>query len=161
MELTKYEADILARLVMHHTTSTDERMLALMSKLDVALQNHGAVLGQPFAASSNPDLYGKRPMVDVDREYRPKATLIGMPYGEFQKYMAGYGFTQCPLTHNEFDTCRTLKLDVDTAYRVACDVNAGLEFGRALIPYLTAKHEKGPDCDGYDGTYDRQGNPVR
>lgn len=55
-----------------------------------------------------------------------------MTYAEFQAYMAKYGFVSCPLTEEQFTYCIATGMNVDTLYGVACDVNAGIDFLRAV-----------------------------
>ena len=50
-------------------------------------------------------------------------------YAESLKYdLARYGFTYCPLTDQEIESCYMLGLSLDLAYSIACDVNAGFTF---------------------------------
>lgn len=55
-----------------------------------------------------------------------------MTYEEFRAYLARYGFTSCPVSKYEYEACQLLGLTQDQIYGVACDVNAGLTFQRAL-----------------------------
>ena len=50
-------------------------------------------------------------------------------YSESLKYeLARYGFIDCPLTTQEIESCYMLGLNLDIAYLIACDVNAGFTF---------------------------------
>lgn len=55
-----------------------------------------------------------------------------MTYAEFQTYMAKYGFVACPITESQYNICIRDGLDINDIYGVACDVNAGLRFSKAL-----------------------------
>ena len=56
-----------------------------------------------------------------------------MTYDEFVQYMARYGFIGCPLTLNQYIIAKDVSDDIDFLYGLACDVNAGIDFGNALI----------------------------
>lgn len=45
---------------------------------------------------------------------------------------AKYGFVDCPLTTNELVCLWMLDADNDAVYGVGCDVNAGIDFDRAV-----------------------------
>lgn len=50
-------------------------------------------------------------------------------YTDSLKYdCARYGFTGCPLSGQEIEACYMTGVGLDTAYMVACDVNAGFTF---------------------------------
>ena len=50
-------------------------------------------------------------------------------YTESLKYdLARYGFTGCPLTDQEIESCYMLGINLELAYGIACDVNAGFTF---------------------------------
>lgn len=50
-------------------------------------------------------------------------------YADSLKYdCARYGFTVCPLSDLQIETCYMTGLNLDTAYTIACDVNAGFTF---------------------------------
>ena len=50
-------------------------------------------------------------------------------YSELLKYeLARYGFIDCPLTAKEIEFCYLLAINLDTAFLIACDVNAGFTF---------------------------------
>ena len=50
-------------------------------------------------------------------------------YSESLKYdLARYGFIDCPLTAQEVECCYLLAINLDIAYNIACDVNAGFTF---------------------------------
>lgn len=55
-----------------------------------------------------------------------------MTYAEFQSYMAHWGFTSTPITEDQYNICVRDGLDINAIYGVACDVNAGIRFSRAL-----------------------------
>lgn len=55
-----------------------------------------------------------------------------MTYQEFRKYMLSYGFLDCVLTEAQYAICVRDGLDLDGIYGVACDVECGIKFSRAL-----------------------------
>ena len=63
-------------------------------------------------------------------------------YSDCLKYdLARYGFTGCPLTAQEIEFCYLLAINLDTAYLIACDVNAGFTFSEAYsIQHTTSKN---------------------
>jgi len=62
-----------------------------------------------------------------------------MTYPEFQRYMANYGFVNTPLTETQYAICVRDGLDINSIYSVACDVNAGLRFSRALAVHMVTE----------------------
>lgn len=55
-----------------------------------------------------------------------------LTYPEFQRKMASYGFIICPLSEQEYERAVAHGCNDNTIYGVACDVNAGIGFERAL-----------------------------
>lgn len=55
-----------------------------------------------------------------------------MPYSEYQRIMAMYGFIKCPLSEPQYVTAQAKGLGADELYSLGCDVNAGIEYKRAL-----------------------------
>lgn len=63
---------------------------------------------------------------------------------QLQKDCAFYGFTATPLDETETELCRISGLNLEQAYGVACDVNAGIPFVTALAAALDV--ETAPDA---------------
>jgi len=51
-----------------------------------------------------------------------------MNYPEFQQYLARYGFTYTPITHDQYSFLVDSGHDVDSCYGISCDVAAGFDF---------------------------------
>jgi len=51
-----------------------------------------------------------------------------MTYPEFQQYLASYGFTDTPITSDQYAFLVDSGHDVDSCYGIACDVAAGYDF---------------------------------
>ena len=62
-----------------------------------------------------------------------------MTYAEFQQYCARFGFTETPITEDQFDHCVDAGLSEDGIYAVACDVLADIEFNAAVACSLFAE----------------------
>jgi hypothetical protein len=49
-----------------------------------------------------------------------------------KQYLAKYGFVGCPLTDDELSEAFARGISVEEVYDIACDVNAGISFERAV-----------------------------
>jgi hypothetical protein len=49
-----------------------------------------------------------------------------------KQYLAKYGFVGCPLTEEELSEAFARGISVEEVYSIACDVNAGIPFERAV-----------------------------
>jgi hypothetical protein len=64
-----------------------------------------------------------------------------MDYQEFQSYCARMGFTDTPITRDQFDHCVEAGLSDEGIYGVACDVSADIEFNAAVSGNLYQETE--------------------
>ena len=62
-----------------------------------------------------------------------------MPYSEYQRIMAMYGFVTCPLSEPQYVTAQAKGIGADEMYGLGCDVNAGIPFKRALSIVLSRR----------------------
>ena len=49
-----------------------------------------------------------------------------------QRDFARYGFVSCPLTEEQLARLYRLNVKLDQVYGIGCDVNAGVDFDRAV-----------------------------